>query len=164
MQKGTVVFLVLIICSALTMGATLGLITNREYLILHLTKLGNSKAAASPVDLGKSRAVAVAETIPTTSGIKTPSVSTPYSYNQEVNASTSQDAFSQAQLLLLTENEVKEICSMLKELGYETSDLSGAVKHFQEKNHLPATGYLDTDTLNSIITQVLKQKVTNLAP
>ena len=168
MQRGTVVFLVLMICSALIIGTTLGIISTRQYLIPHLA----AAKSGTPQELGESTASEPAEfpsaPVPTNSGNngKNASHANPSRHRQpETQGSLRLNSdFAPANLLLLTENEIREIKSMLRNLGYETSDLSEAVKQFQQKNHLTATGYLDTETLTSIITQVLRQKVATLTP
>ncbi len=168
MRKGTVVFLVLMVCSALIIGTTLGIISVRHYLIPHLA------AASSSPQITDNPAGSQQEEVPSppVSGAsdnrKPENTAQPSpSRHREPESSSSMyvnDEFTPAKLLLLTENEIKEIKSMLRELGYETSNLSEAVKQFQEKNHLTATGYLDTETLTSIMTQVLRHKVTKLTP
>jgi len=166
-QKGTVVFLVLMICSALIIGTTLGFISTREYLVPHLSKTytDTGTAKTNSADSDENQAPSVPD--PNASSIAEKvsySALSRYGQPQTVNSLRSSDAFASAKLLVLTENEVKEVKAMLQNLGYDASSLPEAVKQFQEKNHLAATGYLDTETLTSIITQVLRQKVTKLRP
>lgn len=158
MRKGSVVFLILVLSSAVMVGTTLGLISNMSYLKPYL----QNKSPSTP-DNG----------LESSSPVEPPRVETGQhqsSPGKHQVAETPEAVVSQSNdtpatsRWTLTEAEAREIHAMLAQLGYGgSSSLSQAVTLYQKAKHLPANGCLDTDTLNSIVRELTKKKATGLA-
>ena len=153
MKKGRMVFLVLVVCSAVVTGSTVGLLHSQQ----HLATLDMEReTSAAQTDKPE-----VEPPIPANNkdnpSIEQLEKSGPSS---SIASSTQHPAVqSQQQFLILTEDEAREIFSMFVELGYNQDTLSDAAASFQEDNQLKPTGFLDGATLHQVIQQVKLKKV-----
>lgn len=136
MTRGQMVFLFLMICTAVMTGATLGVISNFD-IILHQSQLiSNSTAAA--IDHLPNEPGDISET--------TSSAAMTVANNDQVSRST--------QLMVVTTQEKEEIRKMLRQLGMtEDEQESEFISNFQRSHSLSATGNLDSQTLNLMIKQ-----------
>ena len=111
MRKGTLVFLVLVVCSAVVTGSTVGLLHNHHHLAALYTKMETPAAQTDkpevepPVPAGNK------------DNSKTELVEKPSPPQNTASSRQHPAVGSQQQLLILTEDEVREIYSMFM-VGY----------------------------------------------
>lgn len=150
MRKGSIVFLVLLVCSAVIVGTTLGLFCNMQYITTYLegktpTQIADNNEVPAPGSPIESRNYSAGPPAG-----KQRDFSTTPSRGYDVRTS---------QLLILTESEMREITQMLKELGYDKDSFRETVRLFQRDNHLQPTGILDVTTVNVMVKQAIQKKV-----
>ncbi|MGI6487807.1 MAG: peptidoglycan-binding protein [Syntrophomonadaceae bacterium] len=154
MRKGTLVFLILVVCSAVVIGSTVGLLHNHHHLAALYTKMETPAAQTDNIPEVEPPIPAGDKDNLKTEPVKNPNPSRNMASNRQHPA-----VGSQQQLLILTEDEVREIYSMFMELGYDHDQLSDATASFQQDHQLKPTGFLDGATLHQVIQQVKLKKV-----
>lgn len=147
MRPGQVVFMTLIICSALVTGATIGVASNFEYIAAHM-KQPVQETAAAPAE----------DSPPAPAEVSPPAPAQEPTEPADADAVTvaSYDSVSRSsnQLMVITAQEKLEITSMLYDLGMsEQENETDFIREFQRSHALDPTGTLDSQTLNTMIKQ-----------
>lgn len=146
MTRGQMIFIFLMICTAVMTGATLGVISNLDVIAQNAELI--SASADAPPALSSDERAATPES-------KSLSPTTVADY-EGVSRST--------QLMVITAQEKDEIRKMLQQLGMaEDEQESDFILAFQRSNNLTATGNLDSQTLNLMIKQATYNKASRAA-
>ena len=135
MTRGHIIFLILMICSATMIGATLGVASNFDVLAERSQMISNSAVADEPLD--EFGAIDGKET--------SPPITVAHNYEQVSPSS---------QTMEFTDQDKAEIRKMLQQLGMaENEQAIDFISNFQRSHKLNATGSLDTATLYLMIEQ-----------
>lgn len=148
MKKEYIVFLILVVCSAMICASTLVITSN---LTLIAESAQKAKLAAHPETAAESGQTpkATASQVQTT-GNRVQAAAL-------VVAST--DSKAAAEVMLITPTEQEQIQNMLASLSAsDQGDYKQLLKEFQNKHALNPTGEMDTSTLNEIMRQVALMK------
>lgn len=144
MKKEYYWFFMFILAAALVTGSTLSVYANFKY-ISQQSKLQQQKSIAK-----------------TSTGHANDSVGKNQTDSTGLNASADQkladNGTSSTNKMVISPDEQNEINAMLEAMGSNNEDYTLRIKDFQEKNALPVTGTMDTDTLNLLINKVTLQK------
>ncbi|SHG82919.1 Putative peptidoglycan binding domain-containing protein [Thermosyntropha lipolytica DSM 11003] len=150
MRKEYIVFFSLILAAAITAGSTLSLAANAQALAKYSTAQPQTEKTTSP-----------AEEEDKTSSLKQEEKKEEISssYFHKDNANNPQISYiyiaDRNKPVNLTEEQKKEVISLLKELGMQNEEeYTSFLQEFQQQRNLPPTGQLDTFTLELIINQV----------
>ncbi len=131
MKKEHFLFLTLIMASAIVVGSTIGLVNNIDVL----ASLEQGRKGYYETDK--------------------------IEYN-EVSRGTSTDRVSHKNIDIVevSEQEKEEIINMLKYLGMgDNKEYSEFIEQFQRENSLNITGYINHETLDSIVRQVTVNRI-----
>lgn len=136
MTRGQMIFMFMMICTAVMTGAALGIISNFD-IILQQAEVINAAAAAAAAEPSDEGANAQENESP---------APTTVANREKVSRST--------QLMIITAQEKEEIRQMMQQLGMtEDEQEADFIKAFQHSHNLQATGTLDSQTLNLMIKQ-----------
>lgn len=142
MTRGQIIFLVMIICSAIVTGTTIGIVSNFDII-----------AQQAQISLEKNADGAAADSVPPIN-----------EYNQvppadHLTVASNNPVSRSSQLMVVTTEEKEEIRSMLRQLGMsEQQQETEFIREFQQSHSLDATGNLDSQTLNLMIKQATYNK------
>lgn len=139
MQRGQMIFLILILCSAIVTGTTIGFAANFPLLTQHIQSTADQAAESEPAPTAGQR-----------------------SDDQDagsINVASSEELNRSYQMMVVTSDEKNEIRSMLEQLGMSSDqDEAEFIREFQINNSLNPTGSLDSLTLNMMIKQATLNK------
>jgi hypothetical protein len=170
-------FLVLVLCAAVVIGATLGIASNLKY-ISHQVKLNQDLERQKELQEAKADSIQplntaaenndTAQIAAHTAKPVTEATTGTSASNTAVPANTAAGAASglveDGNLMLLTQAEQQQVESMLDMVdASKNADYSDRIKEFQKKHSLSVTGILDATTLGALIQQAKLLKATNLA-
>ncbi|NLB17973.1 MAG: hypothetical protein GX825_04420 [Syntrophomonadaceae bacterium] len=135
MTRGHIIFLILMICSATMIGATLGVASNFDVLAERSQMISNSAVADEPLD-----------EFGAIDGKESSAPITVAHNNEQVSRSS--------QTMGYTDQDKEQIRKMLQQLGMaENEQAIDFISNFQRNHSLNATGSLDTETLYLMIEQ-----------
>lgn len=148
MRQDHLIFLALVIAAAVVLGTTFGIV-NAYKDIKTLPEVRTLPAHKSPAQ-DKS------------SDQKTQTQASPRETSSLAILVTGDDMDSSSSMIL-TMTETAELREMLNELGYDATNITGAIQTFQENNGIQKSGQLDQVTIDKMIKQVTLKKVKTLA-
>lgn len=133
------IFLILILCSAIVTGTTIGIAANFPLLTQHIQSTTDQAAEYEPTPSAEQQ-----------------------SADQDagfINVANSEELNRSHQMMVVTSEEKDEIRSMLEQLGMSSDqDEAEFIREFQINNSLSPTGSLDSQTLNMMIKQATLNK------
>lgn len=139
MQRGQMIFLILMLCSAIVTGTTIGIAANFPLLTQHIQSTADQAAESEPA-LPAQQQSADREA-------------------GSINIASSEARNRSNQMMVITAEEKNEIRSMLEQLGMSSDqDEAEFIREFQISNSLSPTGSLDSQTLNMMIKQATLNK------
>lgn len=144
MKKEYYWFFMFILAAALVTGSTMSIITNFKY-ISQQSKLQQQQQKSLPEKADNESTLSVDES--NTSKTKSTAAG-------EILA----DNGTSSNKMVISNDEQEEINAMLEAMGSNDADYTLRIKDFQEKNSLPVTGVMDTETLNLLINKATLQK------
>lgn len=148
MRQDHLIFLALVIAAAVVLGTTFGIV-NAYKDIKTLPEVRTLPAHKSPAQ-DKS------------SDQKTQTQASPRETSSLAILVTG-DEMDSSSSMILTMTETAELREMLNELGYDATNITGAIQTFQENNGIQKSGQLDQVTIDKMIKQVTLKKVKTLA-
>lgn len=148
MRQDHLIFLALVIAAAVVLGTTFGIV-NAYKDIKTLPEVRTLPAHKSPAQ-DKS------------SDQKTQTQASPRETTSLAILVTGDDMDSSSSMIL-TMTETAELREMLNELGYDATNITGAIQTFQKNNGIQKSGQLDQVTIDKMIKQVTLKKVKTLA-
>lgn len=135
MTRGHLIFLVLMICSATMIGATMGLASNFDTLVERSQFVSNAAVAATVEPAAEKNTGDANESFDPITGI--------HNIDQVSRSS---------HLMLVTNQDEEEIRKMLLVLGMANDEqTTDFISNFQRDHGLSATGGLDAETLKLMI-------------
>lgn len=148
MRQDHLIFLALVIAAAVVLGTTFGIV-NAYKDIKTLPEVRTLPAHKSPAQ-DKS------------SDQKTQTQASPRETTSLAILVTG-DEMDSSSSMILTMTETAELREMLNELGYDATNITGAIQTFQKNNGIQKSGQLDQVTIDKMIKQVTLKKVKTLA-
>lgn len=151
MKKEYFWFLILVVAAAVVTGSTLGIVTNFGHIVQHHQLNIQEQNPESPSLMNQTDTKrATLDSLPTNDGSGEVSP-------VGITVITPEETI----VLSVSESEKAAISAMLDAVqpGRNT-DFDTNLKHFQESNSLPATGIVDLQTLQALISQATIQRAT----
>ena len=149
MKKEHFSFLIFILAAAVVTGTTLGVFTNFKYISQQ------SKIRLQENQAVESKTSELNNSSSTNQTLTTNNESGSTSTNQQLAANGTTDTT----VMIVSQAEKDEIDVMLNAVEKNNgTDYSARVRSFQEKNALPITGVMDSQTLNALINQATIQR------
>lgn len=148
MKKEYYWFFMFILAAALVTGSTMSIYANFKY-ISQQSKLQQQQQDQKRLPEETNNKSTQSEDQVNTAKTKPTAV---------VDQKLADNGTSDSNNMIISQDEQEELNSMLSAMGSNNEDFSLQIKDFQEKNSLPVTGIMDTDTLNILINKVTLQK------
>ncbi|HBQ25364.1 MAG TPA: hypothetical protein DD791_03125 [Syntrophomonas sp.] len=158
MKKEYLFFLVLVLAAAVVTGATIGFISNFDYIKKH------AQEDLSQIELSQQQAISQNSNDQSDS-VKNIGVNPEDKDNYHTNNDVATPSMDQGHLILSRE-EKQQVIDMLISLGAaanDDGDYSTFIRNFQMEKSLPSTGSLDSLTLNAIINELTYQRAAKMA-
>lgn len=146
MKKEYYLFFMFILAAALVTGSTLSVCANFKYLSQQ-SKLQQQQQKS----ISAKKTSDAASTADNSNTSKTESA-------VAAGPKLADNGTSGSNKMIISHDEQAEITAMLEAMGSGNEDYTLRIKDFQEKNSLPVTGVMDTETLNLLINKATLQK------